>query len=68
MKERTRYIRKIPFTSENMKKYNIPEKFPCIEPRCQNRPAYIIIESDGLFTIIYGICGKHSKTMKPIFA
>jgi len=66
-KERASYIKKIPYTPKNAKRYNLPENFPCFEPQCNNKPAYIVIESDGLFSIVYGVCKEHSKNMKPMF-
>jgi len=54
-------IRKIPCTIRNLKKYDLPLNLPCAEPTCDEKPKWIVFETDGLFTIVYGLCEKHER-------
>jgi hypothetical protein len=54
-------MKRIPCTQRNLKKLDLPLNFPCAEPDCERKPKWIVIESDGLFTIIYGLCEEHEK-------
>jgi hypothetical protein len=51
-------LKKYRYTEKNLRRLKLAS-LPCAEPTCEEKPKWIIVESDGLFTIIYGLCEKH---------